>query len=138
MVKFFGINFPTPPPLLPLLSFHPSQAFICRLIRAHELPAASLAEMKALLKLEKDEQRRKPTQDVASSLSVLESIERPKSPEKSSVEVDQEVIEEEWQCHRCKTINDIDDKKCTSCWASKTAFVFSASPRRRRKTKPLN
>ena len=117
---------------------HPSQAFICRLIRAHELPAASLAEIKALLKLEKDEQRRKPTQDVASSLSVLESIERPKSPEKSSVEADQEVIEEEWQCHRCKTTNDIDDKKCTSCWASKTAFVFSASPRRRRKTKPLN
>ena len=117
---------------------HPSQAFICRLIRAHELPAASLAEVKALLKLEKDEQRRKPTQDVASSLSVLESIERPKSPEKSSVEADQEEIEEEWQCHRCKTINDIDDKKCTSCWASKTAFVFSASPRRRRKTKPLN
>ena len=114
------------------LSMHPPQAFICRLIRAHELPAASLAEVKALLKLEKDEQRRKPTQDVASSLSVLESIERPKSPEKSSVEADHEEIEEEWQCHRCKTINDIDDKKCTSCWASKSAFVFSSSPRRRR------
>jgi len=110
---------------------HLPQAFICRLIRAHELPAASLAEVKTLLKIEKDEQRRKPTQDVASSLSVLECFEKPKPPEKS-VDTDQDEIEEEWQCHRCKTINDIDDKKCTSCWASKTAFVLSASPRRRR------
>jgi len=80
-----------------------------------------------------EEQRRKPAQDTASSLSVLECIERPTSPEKS-LAADPENIEDEWQCHRCKTINDVDDKKCTSCWASKVdrAFAFSASPRRRR------
>ena len=53
----------------------PVQAFTCLLMRAHEFPAASLAEDKAVLKLEKDEQRRKPMQDVASLLSFLESIE---------------------------------------------------------------
>jgi len=82
--------------------------------------------------LEKEEQR-KPTQDTASSLSILECIGKPKSPERASA-ADPEEIEDEWQCHRCKTINDADDKKCTSCWASKMAVAaFSAAPRRRRK-----
>mmetsp|Transcript_9527 Transcript_9527/g.20470 ORF Transcript_9527/g.20470 Transcript_9527/m.20470 type:complete len:1022 (+) Transcript_9527:602-3667(+) len=111
-------------------------AFYCRLVRAHELSPSSLAEVRNLLKVNggggvESKSSKRAAQDMTSSLSMLENITEDETKSTESKAAGSEEEDDEWQCHQCRTSNDADDMRCTTCWASKKKILTKTTTSRR-------